>query len=198
MLKRILIAPALVLAMTAGALAGQWKIDPAHSSINFTVTHMVISKVSGRFGEFDGDINFDPADLSTGKVRMTIKAASITTDNQRRDDDLRSDHFFNVEKFPEISFTSTKVVPGENGKFTITGDLTMLGVTKPVTFEGELVGTVKDPYGNRRAGFSASTTINRKDFGLNWHKTLDNGGLVVSDDVDINVSLELIEENPNG
>jgi polyisoprenoid-binding protein YceI len=197
MFKHLVVAPVLVVLMVGGASAAQWKIDPAHSSINFTVTHMVISKVSGRFGQFDGDISFDPADLSTGSAVMTIKAASITTDNDRRDEDLRSDNFFDVATYPDITFKSTRIVPGENGKFQIMGDLTVHGVTKPVTFDCDLVGQIKDPFGHNRAGFTATTTINRKDYGISWNKMLDNGGAVVSDNVDINVSLELSEIIPD-
>ena len=193
MFKRLVPAVALSLVLSAGVSAAEWNIDQAHSSIGFSVTHMVISKVPGHFSKFEGTASFDPANVAGGQVAITIQTASISTDNEKRDDHLRSADFFDAETYPEITFTSTKVIPGDGKKFQIIGDLTIRGVTKPVTFDAELIGTVKDPMGSNRAGFSATTTINRQDFGVNWSRALDSGGLVAGDKVDINVSLELVE-----
>ncbi len=193
MFKRLALASALVLTIAAWASASEWTVDKAHSSIGFTVSHMVISKVPGKFTDFDGNVTFDPAHPADGSVSFTIQAASISTDNEKRDSHLKSADFFDVEKYPEITFVSTKVEPGNDNHYQITGDLTMRGVTKPVTFDAVLNGVVDDPWGNTKSGFTATTTINRQDFGVNWSKTLDTGGLVAGNDVDITVELELTE-----
>jgi len=193
MLKRLALASALVLTISAWASASEWTVDKAHSSIGFTVSHMVISKVPGKFTDFDGAVTFDPAHPADGSVSFTIQAASISTDNEKRDSHLKSADFFDVEQYPEFTFVSTKVDPGDKNHYQITGDLTMRGVTREVTFDAVLNGVVDDPWGNTKAGFSATTTINRQDFGVNWSKTLDTGGLVAGNDVDITVELELTE-----
>jgi len=177
--------------LVAGAIqADTWKVDPAHSSVNFSVKHMVISTVRGKFTSFEGEATWNGKDFSAAAVTVTADAKSISTDNQKRDDHLRSSDFFAADSFSTVTFKSTVVSPAQDGKFTLTGDLTIRGVTKPVTFDAELTGTV-EAWGSERAGFTAAATINRQDFGVSWSKALDNGGLVVGNDVRITVEMEL-------
>jgi len=173
--------------------AEEWNIDKAHSSIGFSVRHLVVSKTRGGFDEFTGMMNFDGKNLEAGSVEFIIQTTSIDTDNEDRDKHLRSDDFFSVEKFPEMVFKSKKIVKGDGDSFKLIGDLTIRDVTKEVTFEVEFNGVVTDPWGGTRAGFSAESTIDRKDFNITWSKTLDGGGLVVGDDVKITVEVEWIK-----
>ncbi|HPC11657.1 MAG TPA: YceI family protein [candidate division Zixibacteria bacterium] len=201
MLKKAALASSVVLAAGAGVSAAQWEIDRAHSSIGFSVRHMVVSKVPGKFTDFDGNLEMAQAadgklDLASAKVSMTAKAASINTDNDKRDEHLRSADFFDAATYPELTFVSKKVIPGEGDKFKLIGDLTIRGVTKEVTFDGTLNGVVTDFMGNTRAGFSAAATINRQDFGVSWSKLLDNGGLVAGDNVDIIIEIEAVLPKP--
>jgi len=187
-------------ALIAGAAqADTWKVDPAHSSLNFAVKHMVIATVHGKFTSFSGEASWDGKDLSTGSITVTADTKSISTDNQKRDDHLRSSDFFAADSFPTISFRSTNVTAAKDGKFSITGDLTLRGVTKPVTFEAEFSGLV-EAWGGIHAGFSAEATINRQDFGVSWSKTLDAGGLVAGNDVKLSIDMELVkaEAKPAG
>lgn len=188
----------LVIALAAGAAlaadgGGQYKIDPAHSQATFKVKHLGISWVTGRFDKLQGSFEYNPENLSESKVEAAIEAASVDTDVQQRDDHLRSPDFFDVATYPEIKFVSKEVRGGEGDKFQIVGDLTIHGVTRPVTLDSELGGTVKDPWGNLRAAFSGSTTINRKDFGLTWNKALEAGGLLVGEEVHIQLSVEGVQ-----
>lgn len=174
--------------------ADTWAIDKNHSEANFRVRHMV-SKVSGRFNDFAGMINADTKNATASSVQFTIKAASIDTGNADRDKDLRGPNFFDVEKLPEITFKSTSIKPsGKKDAYDVTGDLTMHGVTKRITMPVEFLGSAKDPWGNERAGFTLSTTLNRKDYGINWNKALDAGGTMLGDDVDVTVSLETVKK----
>ncbi|MDX9856970.1 MAG: YceI family protein [candidate division Zixibacteria bacterium] len=194
MLKHVLPAIVGTGVIAASAVAADWKLDVTHSEVGFTVRHMVVSKVNGQFTEFDGVITgFDGTTLEGGAVTFTAKSASINTDNVDRDKHLKSPDFFAVEEHPELKFVSTKVVPGEGNRFQLMGDLTIRGVTKPVTFDCEFNGVVTDPWGNTRAGFSATADINRQDFGVSWSKSLDAGGLVVSDNVQINIEIEAVQ-----
>ncbi|HOD67749.1 MAG TPA: YceI family protein, partial [candidate division Zixibacteria bacterium] len=150
---------------------------------------------------FDGNLEMAQAadgklELASAKVSMTAKAASINTDNDKRDEHLRSADFFDAATYPELTFVSKKVIPGEGDKFKLIGDLTIRGVTKEVTFDGTLNGVVTDFMGNTRAGFSAAATINRQDFGVSWSKLLDNGGLVAGDNVDIIIEIEAVLPKP--
>lgn len=195
-MKKFLVSTVLfgLIALIGGpAAAADWQIDKTHSHVGFTVRHMVVSKVPGEFTDFEGTINFDGTNFDKASVTFTIQAASITTNNEKRDAHLKSDDFFAAEKYPTLTFVSKKVTPGENGHFAVTGDLTMRGVTKEVTFDCEFNGVIQDPYGNTRAGFSAETEINRQDFGVSWSKSMDAGGLVVSDNVDINIEIEAVQ-----
>jgi len=172
---------------------GKWDIDVGHSAVHFYVRHMVISKVHGRFAKWSGQLSFDPADLTQAKVAVKIDAASIDTQVADRDAHLKSPDFFDVAKFPELSFTSKKVVKSGDG-YQLTGDLTMHGVTKEVTLDADFAGTGKDPWGNERAGFSAKGHLDRRDFGLTWNKALETGGLLVAEKVEIAIELEAVKQ----
>jgi len=187
----------MLVSMSASSLfAADWAIDPVHSNVGFKVTHMVISKVKGQFDDFSGTIkNFDGEKFSDASVEVTVQTASVNTQNDRRDGHLRSGDFFGADSFPTITFVSTKVTPAKDGKFQVTGNLTMRGVTKPVTLDVVYNGMVPMGDGKAKAGFSATTTINRQDWGVSWSKNLDAGGLVVSDDVDLIFELELNKES---
>ena len=189
MSTRSLLTGLLIVAVAATAQADQWKVDPVHSSVQFKVSHLVIAKVTGQFGEFDATMNFDGKDVSTGNVEMTMKMASISTDNENRDEHLKSADFFDAEKYPEIVFKSKKVIKSDGGKFQLVGDMTMRGVTKEVTFDCEYHGSV-EMKGTVKSGFTATATINRQDFGVSYSQVLDNGGLAVGNDVDITLELE--------
>ena len=189
MVQRTAFTLIVLVALVTGASAATWNVDAAHSSVNFAVKHLVISTVNGSFDEFSGSIDWDGKDLSTGKADFTIQMGSVDTDNTGRDEHLVSDDFFNAAEFPTITFKSTKVIPGDGSSFQLVGDMTMHGVTKSVTFDCEFNGTA-DFRGTVKAGFSAKTKINRQDFGITWSKSLDGGGLVVSDEVKISLDLE--------
>lgn len=183
-------------AFATGASAADYKIDPSHSHVGFTIKHL-IGKVKGAFNDFDGAFSFDPAKATDASGKFTIKTASINTDNAKRDEHLKSGDFFDVQKFPEMTLDKVKVKAGKGkDKFKLTGDLTLHGVTKPVTFDLEYAGTEKDPWGNMRAGFTATTKLNRKDYGVVWNKTLDSGGLMLGDDVAVELNIEAVESKP--
>lgn len=171
-----------------------WKIDPMHTSAHFTVRHMMISNVRGDFGKVSGIVNYDGKSLAGSSVTATIDASSVNTNEEKRDQHLKSPDFFDVATYPVITFKSTKVEPRANG-FNVIGDLTIHGVTKPVTLVAEsLPAPIKDPYGNLRTGTEATAKINRKDFGLAFDKNIDNGGALVGDDVDITIDVELTQK----
>ncbi len=192
MMKRLSLALLVALLAASASFAQNWGIDVAHSQIGFSVRHMVISNVSGKFTDFDGTIVFDGKNLAAGTVEFTVQAKSITTDNEKRDGHLRSPDFFAVDSFPTLTFKSKKITAGADNSFTMTGDLTMRGVTKEVTFDCTFNGTV-EAFGGTRAGFTATGALNRQDFGVSWSKALDNGGLVVSNEVKINIELEVVK-----
>ncbi|MBI4828266.1 MAG: polyisoprenoid-binding protein [Nitrospinae bacterium] len=195
MITRLLFTTALALALAfSPALAGQHVIDPAHTTVGFAVKHLVISNVQGKFDKFEGGFVLDDKGELSG-VTASIDAASINTAIKDRDDHLRSPDFLDVAKFPTLTFVSKKVTRKGN-TYAIAGDLTIRGVTKPVTLNAELLGRVKDPWGFMRAGFHAETVINRKDFGANFHKVLEAGGLVVDDMVKIALDVEGILQQP--
>lgn len=190
--KMIFSVLALALIATA-AQAGDWTIDKSHSSVNFEVRHLVVSKTRGSFGDFEGTAKFEEGKLADGSATVTVQMASVDTDSEDRDNHLRNADFFDVEKHPTMSFTSTKVIPGDGDKFKLVGNLTIKDVTKEVTFDCEYYGTVNDPWGNTRAGFSAETTIDRQDFNVEYNSVLDTGGLAVGNDVKITLELELVK-----
>jgi polyisoprenoid-binding protein YceI len=182
------------IALVAAALplfADTYTVDKEHSEAMFQIRHLV-SHVSGKFEDFDGTVNLDPKNPSATTVTFHLKAASINTGVAERDEHLRSADFFDAAKYPEISFTSTSVKPsGKKDVYSVTGNLTMRGVTKQVTLPVAFMGFIKDPWGNEKAGFTLQTTLNRKDYGINWNKALDNGGVLLGDDVEVNIALEV-------
>ena len=163
-------------------LTGNYVVDPTHSRIGFVARHAMVTKVRGSFNEFEGSGYFDAENPSASKAELTIQAASIDTRNADRDAHLRSNDFFDMDTHPEISFVSTNV-EAVDGSYRVTGDLTIKGVTKSVTVDFEYTGTAVDPYGNTRVGFEGQTTINRKDWGVNWNAALETGGVLVSEKV---------------
>lgn len=171
-----------------------WAIDTSHSSVGFTVRHLVISKVHGQFTRWTGDLHLDPANLPASSVNVTIEAASIDTREPQRDGHLKSADFFNVEQYPHLTFKSTDVAVGANNTFTVTGELTIAGTTKPVTLEVESLGGAKDPWGNQRVGYSARTTIDRREFGLTYNQALEAGGVLVGEKVEITIEIQAIAQ----
>lgn len=169
-----------------------WNFDPTHSAISFTVRHMVFAKVRGRFASWSGNLKLDPNDLSQSQVSVEIDAASIDTGVADRDTHLRSPDFFDVESFPKLSFRSTRVEALGGARYRIHGELTIRDVTREVALETEYAGTGKDPWGNERAAFSASTSVNRKDFGLTWNQALETGGVLVGEKVDIELDVQAV------
>jgi polyisoprenoid-binding protein YceI len=170
-----------------------WNIDLSHSAIHFTVRHMVISKVRGRFSKFSGSLQFDPASPGSGSVTVEIDPSSVDTSDAQRDGHLKSGDFFEVEKFPKASFKSTRVTEPGEGKLKIEGELTLRGVTKPVTLDATYEGTGADPWGGQRAGFSVNTSINRTDYGVSFNKALETGGLLVGEKIDLNLEIEAVQ-----
>jgi polyisoprenoid-binding protein YceI len=175
---------------TISAAQTTWTIDPAQSVVELAVKHMMFSTVKGRFRNVAGTIVLNEADLAASSVTAEIEAASIDTGEAARDTHLRSADFLDAETFPAIAFRSTEVVPQGRGRFVVVGDLTIHGVTREVSLEAELVGTGTDPWGGHRAGFAATTTINRRDFGLTWNQALEAGGVLVSDQVKISLEIQ--------
>ena len=181
--------------MAASARAETWSIDPMHTNISFAVQHMVISKIRGQFNKFSGTISATGTDPSSVKIEATIDTASINTNQPKRDDDLKSPNFLDVAKYPSMTFKSTKIEAAGDGKWKVTGDLTLHGVTKQVVLDVSGPSPeIKDPYGNARRGASATTTINRQDYGIAFNKALDSGGLVVGNDVAISIDVEAVKK----
>lgn len=184
----------MILALAAVAPAADvYTIDGAHSDVNFKIRHL-ISKVTGRFDNFDGTVTVDFENLGASSVTFSIAAASIDTANEDRDKHLRSADFFNVEKYPEITFKSSKITKVGDNDFAVTGTFTMLGVSNDITLPVNYLGEVEDPWGNTKAGYELSTTINRKDYGMEWNKALDAGGFILGEDVEISINLELAKK----
>jgi polyisoprenoid-binding protein YceI len=167
-----------------------WVIDKVHSHVGFSVKHVMVSTVRGQFKNFDGTIALDAEDFARSKFSGTIDVASVDTGNADRDQHLRTNDFFDVPNHPQIKFQSTRIEPKSAGEFVVHGDLTIRGVTKPVALEVEYSGTAKSPYGKTVAGFSASTSINRKDFGVSFNAVLETGGVAVSEKVKIEIEVE--------
>ena len=198
-LSRIAVTAGLaaVLSLPAGAATSEWKIDPQHSSAQFSVRHMAISTVRGAFSKVTGAILLDDSDITKSTVDVTIDASTVDTREPDRDKDLRSDKFFDVAHYPSITFKSKRVQQVATGKLKVTGDLTIRGTTKEVVLDVEgPTAPVKDPWGNVRAAVTATTKVNRQDFGVKWNATLDNGGVVVGDDVNITIDVEMIKQAP--
>ncbi|MCC6624552.1 MAG: YceI family protein [Deltaproteobacteria bacterium] len=171
----------------------RWEIDSAHSGIHFNVRHMVIAKVRGQFSRWSGTVLVPDGDFSRASVEVVIDASSIDTGVADRDNHLRSADFFDVQTYPELTFKSTRV-DGDGDSLAVIGDLTIHGVTRQVTLAVELEGKTRDPWGNERAGFSAKTSVSRKDFGLTWNQLLETGGVVVGDKINIEIEVEAVRQ----
>jgi polyisoprenoid-binding protein YceI len=177
----------------------QWQIDPAHSAAHFSVRHLMISNVRGEFSKVSGNVVLDPSDLTKSTVEVIVDATTIDTREPQRDEHLRSADFLDVANHPSITFRSKQITAAGAGRFKVTGDLTIRGVTRTVTFDVDgPTPPVKDPWGNVRAGVSATAKINRKDFGLVWNALTEAGGVVVGDEVSITFEAELIQKAPAG
>ena len=193
-IRPVLTTLVLALSVTAAFAAPvKYTVDKAHTEVGFDVRHF-FSKVHGRFNDFQGSIVFDDADPSKISVDASAVTASITTENEKRDAHLKTPDFFDAEKYPALTFKSSKVTAAGKGKYKIAGDLTMRGVTKPVVFDAEFLGAGAVNVGGQswgsKAGFTATTVVNRKDFGINWNKQLDNGGMMLADEVTLTLNIE--------
>lgn len=194
---RIAVMAGIALAASAPnfAATSAWKIDPQHSAAQFSVRHLSISTVRGGFSKVTGTVQLDDQDISKSTVDVSIDVATVDTREPARDKDLRSEKFFDVDHFPTMTFKSRKVELVAAGKLKVTGDLTIRGVTKEVVLDVDgPTAPVKDPWGNQRAAVSATTKVNRQDFGVKWNATLDNGGVVVGDEVNITIDAEMTKQ----
>ena len=170
-----------------------WSFDPAHSSIGFSVRHLMISKVRGHFNKWEGTFDYDEADPTKSKLSVRIDAASIDTREEKRDAHLRSPDFFDAAKYPALTFESTRI-ERDGDDYVVTGNLTIRDVTRAVQLKVESLGRTKDPWGGERAGFTARTQIKRSDYGLTWNQALETGGLLVGDDIKISLDVELLKQ----
>ncbi len=192
--KLILTSIMVLLAVFSSPAQTNWETDPAHSNINFTIAHMVIADVTGKFNDFSCTIQSPGEDFTNAQVEVNIKSNSIFTNNEKRDTHLRSADFFDVEKYPLISFKSTSFEKTGENTYKISGMLTMHGISKPVVLDARYKGLIKDPWGNTKAGFKASTSLDRYDYDLKWNTTLEAGGLLVGKVVSIEINLELLKK----
>lgn len=191
-MKKILSLVASCIVAT-NAWATDYKIDASHSSVVFRVKHLAISYVPGRFTDLSGTFSFDPKNVAASKATASIPVPSINTADTKRDEHLKGPDFFDAAKYNEMTFATTSIEPVNAESFKANGNLTIRGVTKPVVLDVTFGGTAKDPWGNERAAFTATTKINRKDFGLTWSKAIETGALVVGDDVSITLEIEGIK-----
>ncbi len=182
----------LLLASTTFA-ADKYELDPVHTRIGFTARHLMINNVAGRFMDFTGSILYDEQDITKSAVSVKMQAASVNTENKMRDDDLRSPNFFDVAKYPDITFQSSRIEKQGDG-YLCTGTLTMHGVAKEVSIPVTLLGKIKDPWGNTRIGLEGGLKIDRRDWGLTYSKTMDSGGLIVGDDIKIELNVEAVKK----
>lgn len=194
-MKRTIFAFA-VLFITTGALAQAttWKTDNSHSNVKFTVTHLVVSDVDGAFKDYSGTIQSSKPDFSDATIDFTVNVNSISTDNENRDKHLKSDDFFNAEKFPQMTFKGTSFKKISGNKYVLEGDLTIRDITKKVKFSVVYGGTIKDPWGNIKAGFKATGSVNRFDYNLKWNTLTEAGGAVVGKEVKITLNLEFAQQ----
>ena len=182
--------------MTNAAELPNWGVDLVHSSVGFTVRHLVVSKVRGKFTRWSGTIRMDEHDLARTEVDVAIETASVDTGVEQRDNHLRSPDFFDVAKYPTMTFKSTRVEKAPDGALRLHGNLTLHGVTKPVVLDVEFAGSQKDPWGGLRAGFSARTSLDRREFGLAYNQLLETGGVVVGEKVDVDIEIEAVKQVP--
>lgn len=172
----------------------KWVVDPTHSEVHFKIKHLVISTVTGAFKKFDGSFEASKPDLSDAQINFVVDASSIDTNNEQRDGHLKSPDFFDAEKFPELKFVSTSIDKKDDDEYILTGDLTIRDVTKPVELKVEYGGQTQDMYGQTKAGFDVTGKIDRHEFGLKWSGVTEAGGLVVSNDVKLNISLQFTKQ----
>ena len=172
----------------------KWILDPTHSELGFKIKHLMISNVSGKFDQFEAEVETENEDFATAQIRATIKTASVNTSNLQRDEHLRNSDFFEVENHPDILFTSQKVEKIDNDNFVLHGNLTLKGITKQVKLQVEYSGFTKDPWGGERAGFVVTGKINRNDFGLSFNAALETGGVVLGDEVKIHSEIQLVKQ----
>ncbi|GBF39262.1 YceI family protein [Leptospira johnsonii] len=195
MKTKLYLIPSLLVLLTFGALqAGNYKLDNAHTGVGFKIKHLAISNVSGSFKDFSGKFAYDEATSTLSDLDVTIKAASIHTNDEKRDGHLKGKDFFNVEDHPSLTFKAKKATVKKGGVSKIQGELTIKGVTKPVTLEVKFSGSAKDPWGNTHLGFEAETKIKRADFDIAWNKPLEKGGLLIGEEVSIRIEGEAIPE----
>ncbi|MEO8146312.1 MAG: YceI family protein [Bacteroidia bacterium] len=191
-MKKLILSIMTVASITAGANAQtKWTVDPSHSNVKFTITHLMVSDVDGNFKVFDGDVNAKDDTFQDALINFSVDVATVNTESEDRDKHLRSDDFFNADKFPKMTFKSTSFKKVSGNNYKLTGNLTIRDVTKLVTFDVTFGGIIKDPWGNTKAGFKGSSSIKRTDYKLSWNKNLDAGGVVLSDEVKININVEL-------
>jgi len=195
-MRTLYIALFLLSIIFSNVSASNYSVDKSHSVVGFEVTHMVISKVSGKFGDFSSTMTFDENNLDNFAIETIVKIESVSTENEKRDNHLKGNDFFNAEKFPEMVFKGSKVEKTENG-YVAHGSLTIRDVTKNIEMPFKVTGTITDPWGNTRIGIEASTEINRQEFDVKWSKSIDAGGLVVSDEVTIKINAEFIKNKDN-
>ncbi len=194
MIRRLVLVAAAV-AGAAPVAAATWALDPSHTSVQFAIRHMMVSNVRGEFTKVSGTVQGDASAPAQAVIEATIDAASINTRDAKRDDHLRGKDFFDVATHPAITFKSKTIAPAGPAAFKVTGDLTMHGVTKEVVLDvADVTPAIKDPFGKTRAGARATTKLNRKDFGIDWSKTMDTGGLVVGDEVTVTIDVEAIQQ----
>jgi len=190
-MKKAVFVVLLVLGFTFVNAQTKWGIDKSHSNVGFSVTHLIISEVTGQFKSFSAEIESSSDDFSDAKINFSIDVASISTENEGRDKHLKSDDFFNAEKFPKITFVGKSFKKVDGKKYKLVGDFTMRDVTKQITLDVVFNGTVKDPWGNTKAGFKISGELNRMDYNVKWNNLIEAGGAVVSKEVAISINLEL-------
>lgn len=187
----VLVVSSLV---ASSAFAADYTVDPDHTSVGFKVRHLGISSVTGKFAKVSGEFSFDPKNIAAAKASAVVDAATVNTENEKRDKHLRNNEFLDVEKFPQIKFVSKEIKNVDGNEFKVLGDLTIHGVTKTVELDAEFLGATTDPWGNERAGFEAESKIDRREFGLTWNKVLEAGGFLVGDEVKIVLNVEGIKK----
>lgn len=198
-MKNLIIAALLVVGLsTANAQTTTWQIDPVHSNITFSVDYMVLTEVSGNFKEFSGTLDRDGDDITKSRFNVEIKSASINTENEKRDGHLRSADFFDVAKFPAVTFVTKSIEKLDGNTYTVKGDLTMHGVTKPFAIAAVYAGEAKDPWGKTREGFKGTATVKRSDFGIKYNSVLESGGVLISDDVKIALNVQFVKQQTAG